>query len=174
MRMIALPMVVVRATLLLLLFGCTYLPETKTFPFPSTSISVSDDVIYCDGKPFAELKKYRDRGFRAEDQRAAGLVIRYLNNNKEVWIHPKEGISIEKDGVRLTKIDELHRLWKGITPDQYWWIEIYIGSRPMRKEDAIRSVVYDIRISPDGKYVLYESQGMIFDSYHRFSVEEGQ
>jgi hypothetical protein len=154
-------------------FGCTHQQYTKRFPFPSPNVSVSNSMIYCDGKPFAELKKYLDRDFQSEnseDQRAQGLVLRYLKGDHEVWIHPKEGISLAKDGVTYTRINDLNKFWNSTERRR---VIPYIGSREMRKEDAIRSIVYDVKISPDGKYVYYRSQGMLLDSSHRFSVEDG-
>lgn len=166
------------AAVLILLFqvsvvGCAHLHDAKPFSFPSPNVSVVDNVIYCDDKPFAELKKYVDKDFWPEDQRAQGLILRYLRNGQEVWIHPKEGLSIVKDSVRYTRIDDLNNIWNDTESSQRWRLIPYIGSREMRKEDAIRSIVYDVRISPDGKYIFFKSQGMILDSSHRFSVEAG-
>lgn len=157
-----------------LTLGCAYQHSTKSFPFPSPNVSVANSTIYCDGKPFAELKKYLDRDFQSEnseDQRAQGLVMQYLKGDHEVWIHPKKGISLVKDGVTYTKIDDLNKLWNSTERGR---VTPYIGSREMRKEDAIRTIVYDVKISSDGKYVFYRSQGMLLDSSHRFSVEDGK
>jgi hypothetical protein len=48
---------------------------------------------------------------------------------------------------------------------------IHIGGRRMEKEDLIRSHVLDIKISADGKYVYFESDGMLWNSSHKYSVE---
>lgn len=34
---------------------------------------------------------------------------------------------------------------------------IHIGGRRLEKENAIRSVVFDVKISNDGKYVFYKA-----------------
>jgi hypothetical protein len=177
---------------LVLLAGCSLTQKQKTFPLPAGSVTIENNLIFCNGKPFAELKYFEvfdDKDTPhpfTEKTRGRGLVIYYYHNDKEVWIHPEERLSIKQDGTEYTKIDDMKRV-RGeflqerklirdgkLKSSQHKWAHIYIGGSPWRKEDAIRSVFYGVKISDDGKYVFYKTQGMFFDSSNKYLVEYGE
>jgi hypothetical protein len=166
-----------------LLSGCMWMEKPKLYPLPSGEVTVVGNVIYCSGKPFAELR-YLDIDNTAaplsEATRGFGLVIYYYQKDKEVWIHPKERMSIHRDGVEYTKIEDMNRVWAAFLknhetddPNRIKWAYIYIGGKRAEKEDLIRSVFYDVKVSADGKYISYKTQGIIFNSSHKFLVEYG-
>jgi hypothetical protein len=157
----------------------------KLFPFPSGEVSVEGNVIYSGGRPFAELRYFEvfdaniGTGLHSETIRGRGLVIYYYHNDKEVWIHPKKRLSIYRDGTEYTKIEDMKRVWDEFERDhktnqsQLKWAHIYIGGKPWEKEDAIRSVIYDVKIADDGKSVSYSTQGIIIDSSRKYFIEYG-
>ena len=175
---------------LIILTGCTLTQKPKSYPFPAGAVTVKDNVIFCSGKPFAELKYLE--AFDADDAqspftektRGRGLVIYYYRDNKEVWIHPKERLSVSRDGTEYTKIDDMERVWGEFMREHKLlvkhklnsikWAYINIGGRSMRKEDAIRNVFHEVKISDDGKSVFYKTQGMFFDSSNKYLVEYGE
>jgi hypothetical protein len=176
-----------------LLIGCVSIEKPKPFAFPAGSIAVVGNVIYCNGKPFADLR-YFEAFTRndtmapfSEETRGSGLVIYYYEADAEVWIHPKEGMSVYRDGVEYAKVEDMNRVWREFLrdretlrntvyeskPRKISWAHIKIGGKSPGKETMIRSVFYGVRISEDGRYVYYKTQGMVFDSSREYLVEQG-
>ena len=177
---------------LILLAGCMSVQKPKMFPFSGGEISVVGNVIYCNAKPFAELRCFEaiDKDATApvlECTEGLGLVMYYYAADREVWIHPKEGISVYRDGVEYIKIEDMNRVWREFlherkirantvyesTANRVSWAHLNIGGKAAGKEKLIRSYVYEAKISEDGKYVSYKTQGMLFDSSRKYSVEYG-
>lgn len=168
--------------------GCMMDQKLITCPLSEGGVRVADNIIYCGGKPFAELR-YFDTRMAKTLAEAKGiiseLVIYYYNIDKEVWIHPKKGLSIYRDGEKYSSIEDMKRVWGAFKQehDAYMrkegkfpkkWATIYLGGSPWHKEDAIRGVYADsVRISPDGKYVYYKTQGVLWNSSHKYQVEYG-
>jgi len=165
---------------LVLLSGCMGLQKPKLYPFPSNEVAVRGSVIYCSGRPFAELKYfdiYNTGVPFSEATRPLGLVIHYYENDREVWIHPKKRLSVVREGIEYTKIEDMNRVWtdfhKSKDPSRAKWAYVHIGGKQWEKEDIIRSFVYDVKVSTDGKVISYKSQGIIFNSSHKYLVEYG-
>jgi hypothetical protein len=64
----------------------------------------------------------------------------------------------------------MNRVWAAFAKQD---TEIYIGGKRPEKEDLIRSVFYDVKVSADGKFISYKTQGVIFNSSHKYLVEYG-
>jgi len=158
-----------------LLSGCMWMQKPKSCPLLSDEVTVVGNVIYCGGKPFAELRYFDMENTAAplsEATRGFGLVIYYYQTDNEVWIHPKERVSVYRDGVDYTKIEDMNRVWAAFRQKhETKWAYIYIGGKQSEKEDLIRSVVYDVKVSADGKFICYKTQGIILNSSHKYLVE---
>jgi hypothetical protein len=167
---------VISITVLTFVFlsGCTWMQKPKLYPLPSDEVTtVVGNVIYNSGKPFAELRYFdiNNKGVPLSEATAGpGLVIYYFQQDKEVWIHPKKRMSIYQDGIEYTKIEDMNRVWAAFAKQD---TEIYIGGKRPEKEDLIRSVFYDVKVSADGKFISYKTQGVIFNSSHKYLVEYG-
>jgi hypothetical protein len=149
-------MFILTVIFLVILVGCA---ETRIVKHPlqqtaSGKVSVTNSVIYADGKPYAEIKchfpsetkenkeSYLKQGyFKA----CRGLSIYYIAEKNEAWIFPKEGIPPEK-------------IWK----------EHYTTTS---KSEAIFAWAYDINVSEDGRVIRYKRPGLIWNSEKVFQVE---
>lgn len=171
------------------LIGCMFTHQQKLYPFPTNEVTVVGDTIYCSGKPFAKLWTI-DPNFPMQDRLfstntlygGGGLAIHYYNNDKDVWIHPEKGISVYQNGKEYTKIEDMQKAWSEIRKEVRDYsnpqnklpsTHLHIGGRQMEKEDLIRSHVFDVRISNDGKYVSFKSDGILWNSSHKYAVEYG-
>jgi hypothetical protein len=157
-----------------LLSGCMWLQQPKLYPLPSGEVTVVGNTIYSNGKLFAELRYFdinRKRVPLSEITAGPGLVIYYFQLDKEVWIHPKQRMSIFRDGIEYTKIEDMNRVWAALEIGHD--AELYIGGKRPEKEDLIRSVFYNVKVSADGKFIFYKTQGVIFNSSHKYLVEYG-
>ena len=175
-------------TLIVVLAACMFTGQ-KLYPFPGNEITVAGDAIYCGGKPFAKLMTldWDREETLAESPVVSGiwLVIHYYDNDKEVWIYPRKKLSIYQEGKEYTKIEDMQQVWSKFNQEIRAYNErhelypqqkaphIYINGKDAEKEDLIRSVVFDVRISEDGKYVYYKSQGILWNSSHKYLVEYG-
>lgn len=155
----------------------------KKYPLPQDSISVIDDKIYHNDKLFAELRYFHRYGSRYR-----GLAIYYYPHKKEVWIFPEEGWRIIKEGKEYTGIQEMEKVWQEYEEGVDEWsegrrsnrpfVELLFRNRHLSDEEAkITAWCFDAKISEDGKYVYYKSQGFFFgfffDSSHKYLVEYG-
>jgi len=166
----------------IIISGCMWAQKPNLYPLSSNEVTVVGNVIYCSGNPFAELRYFDidNTGAPFSDLTySMGLVIYYYQKDKEVWIHPKKRLSIYRDGVEYTAIKDMNRIWAGFLQDHKTqdpnlkWASVYIGGKSWEKEDMIRSAVYDVKVSTDGKIITYKSGGIFFNSSHRYSVEYG-
>lgn len=152
--------------------GNAFSGDIKMYPLPEKSVLIEGDKIYCNGQLFAELRYFWTH---EPTNSHHGLAIYYYPYNKEVWIVPKEGWSTKLDNKEYFAISDLNRIekefrGKPITDKGPYRL---IGGNPPEKEQLIRSRVTDIKISEDGKYVNYKTDGMFFKSSHKYLVEYG-
>lgn len=173
----------------------TPLVKSKKYPLPKDGIRVVKDKIYHNDTLFAELR-YFDGSFEEGEQ---GLVIYYYPPyDKEVWIHPKGGLRVEKGkyadteaererkvytkledmNLIIAKYDHEHLAYtKGLGTDPDYWVHIYpIGKSTMGKFEYIFAGSKVVRISPDGKFVYYRTAGLFGWSwlYKKYLVEYGE
>jgi hypothetical protein len=178
-----------------LILAITIIALTACAHITPSGVTVEGDTIYCAGKPYAKLWSidshlYMHDKLYSEQTTTfgLGLAIHYYNNDKEIWIHPGKGLSVYQDGNEYTGIENMQRVWNNTIQEArvyddkgHWrWRDerpklpaLHIGGRPMEKEDLIRSGVFDVKISNDGKYVYYKAQGMLWNSSHKYLVEYG-
>jgi len=160
---------------MLLSTACSLYPQKKIYVFPTSEVTVVGDTIYCSGKPFAKLWTIdgnydrQERLFSTQAVNGGGLAIHYYTEDKDIWIHPVNGLSVYHDGKEYTRIDDMERVWNARDKST----TIHAGGRRMEKEDLIRSHVFYIKISDDGKYVYYKSDGILWNSSHEYQVEYG-
>ncbi len=153
----------------------------KKLSFSESEITVQGDTIYYSGKPFAKLSTIdadaillgKDALFSSQTVSGFGLAIHYYDSDKDVWIHPRKGLSIYFDGHTYNKVNEMQQVWeksrKQIRTARGF--PLRLAGQYMDKEDVIRIGVYDVKISNDGKYVRYKSQGMLWNSSHKYRIE---
>ncbi len=137
--------------LLFLLGGCA---GSREVILPSDgSIVVKGDKIWKNDKPFAEIRFFfsaklsENMGeaylFNSSIQHR-GLAIYYYNTGKLFWIFPKRGLD---DDIK-----------KG-----------YYSARG--QSDGYFGWVFDVNITPDGKYVMFETAGLLWASSHKYVIE---
>jgi hypothetical protein len=139
----------------LCLIGCAVTQPSKIYPLPDSDVRVVENKIYYKNNLFAELRFYftEERSgnpgeaylFKANAQHR-GIAIYYYKQEKLVWIYPMRGL--EED---ITKGFYTAR---GQSDGYFGW-------------------VYDVTISPDGKYVHYKTPGAFFESTRKYLVEYG-
>lgn len=172
----------------LLLSACMLIQQPKASRLPFPKVTVSGNVIYSGGKPFAEVKyfelfdsnKFPDMPSEKARGRGLGLVMHYFQDDREVWLRPENGFTIRKAGIDYTRLDDMKRIWQEFELDNRSGRKsgqrpyIFARGRMWDKDAAITSVVYDVRISDDGRYVHYRSQGVLLDTAHAYRVEDGR
>jgi len=154
---------------------CSCIAYSEKVVTSSTSIiTVKGNTIYREGKPFAELR-YFDT-FYAQNSSVShrGVAIYYYKRDQEVWIFPIMGWSIRHGDREYISVHDLNKLWfefRGQRIDATKGPYLLLGGKRPSKEQILTTRVYDVHISEDGKYVTYRTQGMLFGSTHRYSVE---
>ncbi len=149
--------------LLFLLMGCAM--PNKVYSLPDEGVTVSEDKIYHQGKPYAELRYLlTDK----EHHKHRGLAIYYYPYDKEIWIFPEKGWGIFKGDKAYYSLKEIEAAWPvvGIRG-------LLFNNGRADKGEAISAWCYDVKITPDGKYVYYKTKGILFDSSHKYLVEYG-
>lgn len=147
------------------LSGCAMASYQKVYPLPESGVTVVGDKIYHNEKPFAELRYLAtDKQYNTH----RGLAIYYYPFNKEVWIYPKGGWRILEGNKASYSLEEIESVWHTLGIRQF-----LIENRQADKSEFISAWCYDIRISDDGKYIYYKTQGMFYDSSHKYLVEYG-
>lgn len=159
MRLFIIPLVI------FCLSGFAMASYQKIYPMPESGVTVVGDKMYHNGKPFAELRYLAtDKQYNTH----RGIAIYYYPFNKEVWIFPKGGWRIFEGGKESYTIEEIKNVW-----DKIGIRQLEIGNKRADKSEFITAWCYGVRISDDGKYIYYKTQGMFFDSYHKYLVEYG-
>jgi len=146
--------------------------NVKMYPLPEKGVHVKEDKIYYNGKLFAELRYFWTH---KPTNSHHGLAIYYYLYDKELWIVPKEGWSIKLDNKEYFSIKDLNRIekeFKGKPMTDKGPYRLIGGTSPT-KDQLIRSRVTDIKISEDGKYVYYKTDGILFKSSHKYLLEYG-
>ena len=164
-------------TLLLVLNGCAV--KTKVYPLSDHGVTVVGDTVYENGVPFAQVRYlggWKGSGiFR-------GLGIYYYQYDKEIWISPKEGWTLQHDGVEYRRIEDINRIAEEYYEKDLEWQQgrgPMPGSRPVRRIGGRRphklepgTRILNIKISADGKYIYYTKRDF-FESTHKYLVEYG-
>lgn len=169
------------SVLMMIMIGCILKETAQVDAVSGGKVRVVGNIIYRNGKLFAELRFFNLRTVETprEATTANGLAIYYYDADKEIWIWPEKGMTIKQDGREFTKIEDMNRAWAKFSQEHranvkgLKWANILVGGKPMDKEDAVRSGSFAIRISDDGKYVYYKTQGMIFNSSHEYLIDYG-
>ncbi len=124
---------------------------------------LENNNIYYDGKRYAELRYFKDgvciRGF----------AIYYYEDNKEIWINPKQGWQVENfvTGEKVTKISHIEKIWNSGNRN----IRLLLGNKVPSKEELISSCSFDIKVSNDG-IISYKTRGILFTSTHKYLIKE--
>lgn len=148
------------------------------YPIPPGTVSVDGDRIIADGKPFAEL-----RYFRSTD--IIGLALYYFGPDKEVWIFPRAGWTLQWKGKDYTAVADIDRIWndylertqKGMRGNGKFPKDqptrLIGGKYPSKKR--IRSMhISEARISDNGRLVYYQIPDGSYDTVYAYEVETGR
>jgi len=168
--------VIVASLSLWLLCSCVaYSEQVVTSSASGANITVKDNTIYSEGKPFAELRYFDTYYDQNSSVSHRGMAIYYYKRDQEVWIFPEMGWSIRHGDREYTSVHDVNKIFierKGqrIDATKGPYLLLLGGKRPS-KEQILTTRVYDVRISEDGRYVFFRTQGMLRGSKHRYSVE---
>lgn len=115
-----------------------------------------------------------------------GIGAVYHPQKEEVWVYPKEGWTAIKAREEFTKMDDLEKIWqenyaynqelyvnKNLRRDRRRTVTYLVGGELMSKSQWVGSLVYDIKVSENGKFVTFKKVGLFFDSSYRWSIEYG-
>ncbi len=169
--------VVIFIVLEFFLHSCTM--ASKVYPLPESGAKVKGEMIYHSDKSFAELRYFNDK----QNNIQKGVAIYYYKVHKEVWIFPKEGWSLLLGGREYFEVDYIDLIWNRYIVEHQKWaagkrkkldiseqaILLLGGHNPPK----VQPVVFDVKISEDGKYVYYKTSGFFGDSSHKYLVEYG-
>jgi len=118
-------------------------------------ISVDGNTILHDGKPYAELRYYFTANLKDSPGEAylfgartqhRGIAIYYFRENTLAWIYPKRGLE-----------EDIRR-----------------GNFTAHSDgEAKLGWVFDVFISPDGRFIQYKKPGLFWASTVRYSIEGG-
>lgn len=135
-------------------------------PYPKEKIvRVENNKIYLDNELYAELRYLNDE--ISGNRYYRGAAIYYYPQKSEKWIFPLKGWVLKEDNTFYNNFSDIKRLW---AKDKY--SSLLINGRNITKgEFFIYGFCYDINISKDGKYILYKTPGILFDSNHKYIVE---
>ena len=176
---------------MLVLTGCMFKQNPKAYPFSASDVTVEHNIIFCNGKPFAEVKILdfdMRESYTETTPIIGGIAIYYYSSNKEVWIYPEKVLSIVFDGKEYTKTDDIKRGWQIYSKEH----DAYFKEK-MEGHDDVHVPVHDayityngkhldkldpvwfsgVKISDDGKYVYYNKLGWLFDYSRKYLVEYG-
>jgi hypothetical protein len=167
-----------RLMLTMLLLGSCVAASDRVvvYPLPETNINVRGNMIYHNHEPFAELRYFDTLKASNAPDSYRGLVIYYYPYDKEVWILPKEGWSIRLNNRDYSAVQDINRIWaefRGKRVDPAKGFDLLLGGKPPTKEQILTTRAYDVRISENGKYVYYRTEGMLLGSTHKYLVEYG-
>lgn len=145
---------------ILLALICIVVP-TATF----ADCKVVDNLIYVDGKPFAEFKYLKIKSLDSGDT-SSGIEIYYKDTNKQIWICPKDGWRLvgAKDKSVFTDIDEINRLYND-TPNLYYLLRSHDR---LSKYEFITGVCRSLKVT--GSVVSVEQQGMFWNHTIKFDI----
>lgn len=160
---------------ILLLNSCTVLARLnnpKICPLPESGVVVEGNGIYHGDKLFAELVYFVSN---KEYNSHRGVAIYYYPCKKAVWIFPDENedwrsrIQLEsKEGFTIQDLEKLSIIEYG-TSDIF-----FLKDTNSYSEGGLKlKFCFDVRISEDGKYVIYKTPGLFFNSSHKYLVEYG-
>ncbi|MBI5606909.1 MAG: hypothetical protein HY879_26560 [Deltaproteobacteria bacterium] len=177
--------IILTGILIVVLSGCGLKQNSKVYPIERNKVSVVGNMIYREGRPFAELRFFDANMAEILTERTwiDGLVIYYFDTDREMWIYPKKGLTVYQAGREYIKIDDMKRVWKNFLQEhgasrsgqlktELKWAVIHLGGR-LRSDSEVINKVYGVRISNDGKYIYYNVQGIIWDSSYKYQVEYG-
>lgn len=169
--------VMIFIVLLFFLHSCTM--ASKLYPLPETGANVKGEIIYHNDEPFAELRYFSDK----QNNIQKGVAIYYYKDNKEVWIFPKEGWSIILGGREYFDVSDIDLMWNRYIVEHQKWatgkrIKLDISEEAIlllggNNPPKVQPVVFDVKMSEDGKYVYYKTSGFLGDSSHKYLVEYG-
>ena len=175
-----LPGLILLIFLLLPMTGCSALHTggPPIYPIPPGSVSVDADRILHEGKPFAELRYFRNRDI-------VGLAIYYYEPGKEVWIFPEAGWTLVSDQKEYVWVSDIDRVWNdyvkrnqegmrgtGKPPEDQPTRRI--GGKYPSKSQIRLTRVSDVKISEDGRLVYYQTPGKSYDMVFAYEVETGR
>ena len=154
--------------LIFIISGCNH--YVKTTPLNKREIAISGDKILVDGKSYAEIR-YLWTYEKPNEVGHRGVSIYYYNLDKEVWVYPKGGITVEnltRNEKYLTVMDikKSQVKYKG---NRYKFYHTKVGKQT--KSTAVLGWCYDVNISNDKFYIEYKTKGIFWDSSNKYEID---
>ena len=166
-----------------ILTGCGMFSGPKLYPLSDGSVVVKGDKIYQDGILFAELRYFTDRFIITPGSGyTRGFGIYYYSYDKEIWIYPKQGWCVTRNGKKYRKIQEVDQayeehtdIWEDYVTGVIKHTDEWATCRLCDRDYDVKSIssATHIRISKDGKYVYYWANAFIWPSPRKYDIERG-
>lgn len=134
---------------------------------PNTTLAeykLDGDMVYSDGKPFAQVKFLKIKGWDSEGS-YTGMAAFYFDTKEQIWICPQDGWRLKdaKSGFVHTDIDEIEKLY-----DRSKYRLLRSHDR-LSKYEYITGGCFDYKVSNDLIISVVQS-GMIWNSTIEFDI----
>jgi hypothetical protein len=155
--------------------GLTYVGYTLFF-LKMTSIvwsagrnvrHVENNQVFLDNKVYAELICVGPKEMGSNVCR--GLAIHYVDSDEYVWVAPKKGWQLSRDGKLIDKVPDVAREWgASLRPEG----TILKGYKKITDDDFIKlDLRWNAHFSENGKTIVYNEAGIFGEKTRSYRVK---